>query len=203
MLQKNTLPEHSLELLTRLSPGLVELGFYLAGGTALALRYGHRISVDLDFFKTDEFEVSEVLELIERCTQGFKILNQTEGSLSVIADDTKVEFFRYKSELLEPTGLLEGIPFSSIADNAVMKLSALVNRGTKKDFFDVAELLKHFTLGDLLDDYSRKFSHHDPFMVVKSLTWFEDAEQNPDPELLLGQSWDQVKADICMVVRSL
>lgn len=203
MLQKQTIPKHSLELLKRISPGLTEQGFYLAGGTALALRFGHRISVDLDFFKSEEFDVSKLSEFIKESSPEYELTNETKGSLSVIAGNTKLEFLRYSYPLLEPVEQLEGIPFSSLPDNAAMKLSALMNRGSKKDFFDVAELLRHFTLGELFDFFFRKFSNVDQFALVKSLTWFVDAEEDPDPELLLGQTWDQVKAEISEVAKLL
>ena len=193
MLQKQTVPEHSLELLKKISPQLSEQGFYLAGGTALALRFGHRISVDLDFFKSEKFDVFKLSEFIKESFPDYELINETKGSLSVIAVDTKVEFLRYNYPLLESVEQIEGIPFSSLPDNAAMKLSALMNRGSKKDFFDVAELINHLTLEELFDYFFRKFPNVDQFALVKSLTWFEDAEENPEPKMLNGQNWDQVK----------
>ena len=203
MLQKQTVPEHSLELLKKISPQLSEQGFYLAGGTALALRFGHRISVDLDFFKSEKFDVFKLSEFIKESFPDYELINETKGSLSVIAVDTKVEFLRYNYPLLESVEQIEGIPFSSLPDNAAMKLSALMNRGSKKDFFDVAELINHLTLEELFDYFFRKFPNVDQFALVKSLTWFEDAEENPEPKMLNGQTWDQVKDNILKAVSSI
>ena len=203
MLQKQTVPEHSLELLKKISPQLSEQGFYLAGGTALALRFGHRISVDLDFFKSEKFDVSKLSEFIKESFPDYELINETKGSLSVIAVDTKVEFLRYNYPLLESVEQIEGIPFSSLPDNAAMKLSALMNRGSKKDFFDVAELINHLTLEESFDYFFRKFPNVDQFALVKSLTWFEDAEENPEPKMLNGQTWDQVKDNILKAVSSI
>jgi predicted nucleotidyltransferase component of viral defense system len=196
MLQKQTLPEHSLELLKRISPRLTDLGFYLAGETGLALRFGHRISVDLDFFKSDEFDVSKLSEFIKESNVEYELINETKGSLSVIAGNTKLEFLRYSYPLLESVEQIDGIPFSSLPDNAAMKLSALMNRGSKKDFFDVVELISHFTLDELFDFFFRKFPNVNQFALVKSLTWFEDADNDPEPEMLNGQTWEQVKDSI-------
>ncbi len=74
-----------------------------------------------------------------------------------------------------------------------MKLNAIANRGSKKDFYDMAELLQHYPLSAMLGFFSRKYPNTDPFAVVRSLSFFEEAEQEPDPILMLGQTWETVK----------
>lgn len=74
-----------------------------------------------------------------------------------------------------------------------MKLNAVANRGSKKDFYDLVELLKHHTLQEMLGFFSTKYPNTDPFVVVRSLAWFEDAEQEPDPISCVGQTWIEVK----------
>jgi hypothetical protein len=82
-----------------------------------------------------------------------------------------------------------------------MKLSALAGRGSKKDFVDLAALLETIEISEMLDWYRRKFPNSDPFIVMKSLTWFEDAEADPDPAFLKGQSWKRIKKVISEAVR--
>jgi len=181
---------------------LDELGFHLAGRTALALRLGHRISVDLDFFKSGPFAPPDVVDELDALTgSSSKIVQQSEGSVALINQETKFELLRYDSALLEPVDQIEGISLVSLPDNVAMKLSALAGRGSKKDFVDLAALLETIEISEMLDWYRRKFPNSDPFIVMKSLTWFEDAEADPDPAFLKGQSWKRIKKVISEAVR--
>jgi len=194
MLHYETVPANTLELLKLISPRLHELGFYLAGGTALALRLGHRVSVDLDFFKSDQFSPPEIAnELKALSGSPSNIIQQSKGSIALIHQDTKLEFLRYDPPLLKLTEKIDDIPFASLPDNVAMKLSALVGRGSKKDFIDIAALLETMSLSEMLEYYSTKFPNSDQFLVLKSLTWFDDADSEPDPVFLKSQNWIQVK----------
>ncbi len=84
----------------------------------------------------------------------------------------------------------------SVADVAAMKLNAITNRGCKKDFHDLHALLKHHSLPDLLDVYCQKYSVENRFMVIRSLVWFEDADDEPDPISQVEVAWPDVKAAI-------
>lgn len=204
MLHEHTVPKHTLELLGQLCPLLKTLEFYLAGGTALALRFGHRISVDLDFFSARPFSVADLsLTLEKESSKTFKILQQSEGSLCCILDGTKLEFLRYAYPLLKPIEEISGTPFASLEDNAAMKLSALANRGSKKDFVDIAELLTQKPLTSWLDIYEKKYPHSELFMVLKSLAWFEDADGEPDPIFSKNQNWSEIKTAIRDALASL
>ena len=203
MLHRETVPQHTLELLEKLTEPLQQLGFYLAGETALSLRLGHRISVDLDFFKAGEFVVEEIIELARSMTKEVRIVNQSKYSLALEADQTKLEFLRYDNEQLEELERVEGVCLCSFIDNALMKLSALVGRGAKKDFADIAKIIATIPLSDLLEKFSLKYPETDPFVVVKSLTYFEDAELEPDPIFIDDNDWSQVKAQILNATREL
>ena len=204
MLQTATLPEHSLELLKRLSPVLEKGGFYLAGGTALALRLGHRISVDLDFFSSASFDPDQLLLKLQALGKApIHVFQKTEGSLCIQMQQTKVEIFHYPYPQLKPVESIEGVTLASLIDNGVMKFSALVNRGTKKDFSDMAALLKIHQLPDWISYYQEKFPHSDTFMLTKSLVWFDDAEHDPDPKMLNHQTWSDVKFSISKAVLEL
>jgi hypothetical protein len=94
-----------------------------------------------------------------------------------------------------------GYTMLGLPDIAAMKLSEVCNRGSKKDFFDIVELLDHYGLPELFDFYKRKFKSHDTFHVLRSLTYFDDAEDEPDPITLKGQTWEDVKLRIGEAVR--
>lgn len=96
----------------------------------------------------------------------------------------------------------DGVRLASLNDIAAMKVSAIVNRGTKKDFIDLYTLLQSFTLDDILDMYSRKYSDGSLFIVMKSLTYFDDAETDPMPDVLSDITWESVKDCIGTVVRN-
>lgn len=204
MLHSEVLPSHTLALLKALSAELAGNGFYLAGGTALALRFGHRESVDLDFFSEHPFDAAEMLARIKIASKITPIISQqTPGSVCISLEGCKVELFHYPYPLLSKVEKLEGITFCSLKDNAAMKMSALTNRGSKKDFIDVAALLEVDHLKTWLAHFEEKYPDTDVFTVIKSLTWFEDAEMEPEPKLLYPQSWESIKCKISEAVVSL
>jgi hypothetical protein len=108
---------------------------------------------------------------------------------------------RYRYALLDPFEFSDGVRLFGIRDNAVMKLSALTNRGAKKDFFDAHELIKQFGLKQLLAWFQLKYATHEVGMVLRSLAYFQDAEEDLDPVSLDGTTWQAVKAAITKAVR--
>lgn len=175
--------------------------FYLVGGTALALQIGHRISVDLDLFTPEPFDKSD---LIEALSNEFDFTVESEGTSMLITyiNGIKVDFVKMGYPTLFPTVLEEGIRMLAIQDIAPMKLKAVTQRGSKKDFFDIYFLLQQMPLQEMLRLFKEKFKQYEIFHVVKSLTYFEDAEQNPDPMLLdKNITWSKVKAEIIRVVK--
>jgi hypothetical protein len=91
----------------------------------------------------------------------------------------------------------EGIRMLHIKDIAPMKLKAITQRGSKKDFYDLYFLLEKLTLSEILELFAQKFKQHELFHVVKSLTYFEDAELNPEPLVFDKKiTWNRVKMRI-------
>ena len=202
MLFRKTVEPTTLELLRR----LLSLGplkdFALAGGTALALQYGHRVSVDLDLFIGASFNTDEVLENIKEAKSSFQILGQGKNTLNLVIEGVKVDLLSHQYPQLSEQEDLEGIRFMSIKDIAAMKLSAMAQRGSKKDFFDVDELLRHFSLRELISFYSKKYNEQNLFYLLKYITYFEDAESEPDPNVLNGVSWGDVKSNLIKAVNT-
>lgn len=77
-----------------------------------------------------------------------------------------------------------------------MKITALIGRGTKKDFIDLAFLLDIFSLNEIFNLYEKKYPEASRFMAMKSIAYFDDAEQEPMPFMLKEKSWNDIKKQI-------
>jgi predicted nucleotidyltransferase component of viral defense system len=173
--------------------------FNLVGGTALALQLGHRISVDLDLFTDKEFNTTEIKAQLE---QEYKLIDVIENKAGIIqkieypvnsANFIKVDIVKYRYKLINPPIIKEGIRLLSMEDIIPMKLTAMANRGLKKDFYDIYFLLQEYTLKEMIEFFEKKFSNYNNFYIIKSLTYFEDAENDFEPKLLKKCTWDEVK----------
>lgn len=203
MLYATTVYPETLGLLKNLmlAPELED--FNLAGGTALALQIGHRISVDLDFFGYVDFNSIDILDTINAFTQT-SIINQSRAILILNVNGIKVDFVRYRYPLLKPINKIDGIRLLSTLDIGAMKLAAITNRGRQRDFFDLFFILLLYSLRDLLDAYNTKFSDGSEFLVRKSIVYFEDAEEDDLPTLFdTTITWDLVKSTIENEVKQL
>ena len=169
-------------------------GFYLAGGTALALHYGHRISADLDFCK-ESFSAESVLAQLQ-LLQTLSVIAMAQQTLHLNFSDTKVSLIAYPYPLLFPLANFRGISVADPRDIGCMKLAAVGGRGCKRDFIDLYVLAMEYGLSGLLDLFRSKFSRIDYNIlhILKSLTYFEDAEKEPMPNMLARLSWEEVKA---------
>ncbi len=177
----------------RQSPALK--GFYLAGGTACAIQLRHRISVDLDFFQEAQFHADELSQQL--LYEGI-ILEAEElspGTLKGRLAGTAVSFFHYPYPLLSPSTQWEGIQLASLVDIALMKITAIASRGAKKDFVDLYYILQHLDPQTVFVRFSEKYpiERLDPYHYLRSLTYFEDAEIEPAPRMLVLWSWEETK----------
>lgn len=113
--------------------------FYLAGGTALALRLGHRRSIDLDFFSNvDTVTRATRLEILRALAPlDAQALENTEGNLLLEVRGVHVGFFSYSYTLLAPPESVAGVAPPGLMDIGLMKLDALISRGARKDFYDL------------------------------------------------------------------
>ena len=194
MLFLNTVKPETYQLLKQLME-IPELSdFAIVGGTNLSLKYGHRISVDLDIFTNKTFE-REIVEkgIINRFPQAIK-LDQRNQSIWFNIDDIKVDIILHEYPYIEPLEIIDGIRFVSVQDIIPMKLEAMATRGVKKDFWDIAELLNHFTFSQMLTLYQKKYPNSDIGHVILAMTYFIDAEkQYEDPIDIKEITWEEVK----------
>ena len=195
MLYLETVESSTLELLKKLQRLPVLEQTRVVGGTALALQLGHRKSIDLDFFGTIDCEAEYLRESIAGIAS-LTILKESPHIHIYIVDGIKVDIVNYKYPWLDDVVLEQGLRLASVSDIAAMKITAIIGRGTKKDFIDIAFLLHHFSLEEILHFYAAKYNDSSVFMAMKSLAYFDDAEADPMPDMFVNQSWQQVKAYI-------
>lgn len=173
--------------------------FALVGGTALAIRYQHRLSINLGLFSTKDFGNNELVAILEQHfpTFSYRSTNNPIGVFGYI-DDIKVDFVKHhRFQLIDELIIDDGIRFYSDKDIMAMKVAAILKRAVKKDFWDIAELLKHYSLSDVLEAYHKKYPDQRLAISIPfAITYFEDAEESEDPISLKGQIWQQVKKDI-------
>lgn len=168
--------------------------FVLVGGTNLSLRFGHRISVDLDLFTNKLFDREDVLNgIIKVLPKSIKI-DERKQTIWMNIEGVKVDVILHEYPYLRNVEVIDNIRFMSIEDLIPMKLEAMATRGVKKDFWDIAELLNHYTLQQMAEFYQAKYPNSDIGHVILSMTYFVDAElQKDNPEGLKGITWEQVK----------
>lgn len=177
--------------------------FYLSGGTALSLQLGHRESEDLDFFTKTSFDPQKLHSKLV----GFGNLEQTElaeGTVNTFLNGVKLQFLEYPYNLIAPTIEWQKIQLSSIEDIACTKLQTIGMRGSKKDFIDLYFLLNRYTLHELFKLMEKKYQkiNYSKTHIMKSLVYFEDAEQQPVPRMHKRVNWDEVKEKMIRVIKT-
>lgn len=196
MLQLQTVAPDTLELLKTIVSKPEMKGFRLVGGTALALQYGHRQSVDLDFFGSPLASQEDTIDMLSSLGN-ITIYNRTDKILQVVIRGIKVDVIDYsRYGWIDPPVVDDGIVLASPRDIAAMKINAIEGRGSRKDFVDIYMLLQHYTLGELLDCYSMKYPNYSIFRALLSLTYFDDAETQAMPKTFIPQTWEVIKAYI-------
>lgn len=192
MLSYSTVESHTLELLKAFMQEELFASLRLVGGTALALQYGHRQSVDLDMFgpvRFDSLEIRRVLLQIGKLT----VIKETPDIKIYLLDGIKVDFVNYTYPWLADAVEEDGIRLASDKDIAAMKINAIEGRGSKKDFIDLYFLLEHYTLQEMFDFYCRKYPEHSLFRALLSLSYFEDADAQMMPVMFSDIDWSIVK----------
>ena len=174
----------------------------LVGGTALALQIGHRKSIDLDLFGIINFSELDKNKIFGQFKKVVTIKSSANVNILLI-NDIKVDFVNYSYPWLEPVLIKNEIRLAGLKDIAAMKLAAITGRGYKKDFIDIYFLLNYYKMSELLDFYSDKYDDGSMYMVIKSLTYFEDAEKDPMPEMIEDVSWEKVKETIILEIKKL
>jgi hypothetical protein len=196
-MQQESLSKNTKSVLETLSNSEVIKDFYLAGGTALALYFGHRFSVDLDWFSKDfNYSLSFRRKLENLGKLG--IDSEAEDTFNGTLDGVKISFFRYPYPLISQKTEYENFYLAGIPDIAAMKIEAIGSRGSYKDFIDFYFLLQKYSLEEILGFVRKKFTNIDynEAHLLKSLTYFESAKNFPKPKLIKKVSWQEVTSTI-------
>ena len=204
MLCLETIAPETLALLVRIQ-SLPEFSqMRLVGGTGLALQLGHRISVDLDLFGSWP-RGADLQQALRTVGKTRKSSGSASGRLLFFyVDGVKVDCVTYDTyPWLEPAVEEKGVRLASIRDIAAMKINAITNRGTRKDFVDLAFLLERFSLNEIFESYTKKYSEANSALALRSLSYFVDAEMEPLPRMLKPFDWDVAKARISESVRGM
>ena len=196
MLHLETVESGTFSILKELMQLPAMKQFYLVGGTALALQYGHRKSVDLDLFSNVPFENEIIQESLRNFYQSDLIIEGKPPRFGIFAyiKDIKTDIVYHPHPLIRPTQEIEGVRMFSTADIMAMKIQAILGRGKKKDFWDIAELLTDYSVQDFISFHKEKYNTQNLLITVpQAMTYFADAEESEDPISLKGQTWDYVK----------
>lgn len=173
--------------------------YYLAGGTALALQTGIRESFDFDFFVQTKFDENLLIQELEEIGE-LEVTVCRKGTVHAILNDVQITFLYFENNLVEDkvtTEDIKGLYLASIKDIAIMKLIAISQRGTKKDFFDLYYICNNFdiTIKEILDILDKKYDKNkiNYLHVIQSLAYFEDAEDENLPKVFIKYDWNTIK----------
>ena len=169
----------------------------------MALQYGHRKSVDLDFFgeiKCDIIDINDMLRSYGRVMP----IKETKTICIYKVDGIKIDIVDYSRYPWIDDCIQENdLRLASPKDIAAMKVNAVEGRGSRKDFVDIYFLLKHYSLSEILQFYRQKYPENSFFRALMSLTYFDDAELQMMPVMLSGVSWEEMKKYISMEVKKM
>jgi predicted nucleotidyltransferase component of viral defense system len=204
MLPTKAIEPRTLSLLIKFMQMPAFQNYALAGGTALALQYEHRKSIDLDLFTNENFDYQQIESVL---TKEFGNRLQYEQNPSAFAffcyiDEVKIDIIKYNYRHIRPLVIYDGIRMFSQEDIAAMKIQAILGRGLKKDFWDLVELSNHYTLKEMIQFHKEKFPSQSLLISIpQALTYFIDANDSEEPISLKGQTWQEIKQQISKLVR--
>ena len=191
-----TLSRNAQKALVVLGKNILPKDTYMAGGSALALHFGHRLSVDFDFFTNIAFSSSDLEKKLKKVGD-FKSRKVLSDTLLGTFNDVQFSIFYYNYPLLFPTHNFLGVNLSDPKDIAGMKIAVAMDRGSKKDFIDLFFLSKKgISLDECLDIYDKKYHalKGNLYSIITSLSYFADAEVSEMPVMLEEINWKEIKS---------
>lgn len=204
MLQTQTVEPGTFSILKRLMQVPELAHFDLVGGTALSLLYGHHMSVDLDLFSPDPFENQIVAQGLEKEFGSLFDWDKRPSRFGLFCfiGGVKVDIVRNPHPRIGTRQTVDGIRLYALEDLMAMKIQAILGRGQKKDFWDIAELLYHVSVADFIQAHQKKYPSQQLLISIpQCMTYFLDADETHAPVSLKGQTWESVQAFISQKVR--
>lgn len=181
--------------------------FRLVGGTNLSLRFGHRISVDIDLFTDAEYRSLDFRAFETFLSKRFPYYECTSNTSIVgagksyhigksVNEHIKIDLM-YADPFLEQAEIIDGIRMAGVKDIIAMKMNVVSRNGRKKDFWDLHQLLHEYPLSDMFDFHAQRYNwEHNEKELLTKFTDFTEAENQPDPICLLHKDWDEIKLDL-------
>lgn len=189
------LPAHTKRVFEWLRHEPFIADFYLAGGTAIALYFGHRTSIDLDFFSVDQFDPDALQDNLARFGE-FDTAKRERNTLTGKLEGAKLSFFKIPDKPIRPFRQLDYLRIADLLDLALMKIMAIADRGVRRDFVDLYVLSQRFMpLKELLDNLPEKYGQwkYNLAHILRSLGYFTDAEEENMPQMSESLDWKTVK----------
>ena len=196
MLSLQTVLPDTLELLKVLMQQPLLKDMRLVGGTSLALQYGHRRAVDLDFFGMTTEDVDELTDMMRECSKDLVKGSCTKRIKTYFLNGVKVDVVNYDYKWIDDVVEGGGLRLASPKDIAAMKVNAVMGRGTKKDFIDVYFLLQHYSFDELIKFYLQKYTDGSEYRALLSMSYFADADPQPLPYMFQNIDWETIKSEI-------
>jgi hypothetical protein len=196
MIYKETVSKEMWELLQKLMKDEMLKDYILVGGTALALRLGHRLSIDIDLFTTKDFDPRIMLKYLQDNyavqEKGNRLDNNT---VLTFIDDIKVDIITHNYPLLGSVENIEGVRMISNEDIGAMKLHAIHQSGDRyKDFVDMYFLLEQEPLKFYLEAYQAKYDK-DPYWASVGLKTYDKITTFDGVDMIKEkqQDWEQIQ----------
>ena len=208
MLRKETVLPELLESLHSLMEIGTLMNHRLVGGTALALQIGHRTSVDIDFFSDKKNNYTVIRTELKKkygkkIQEGYEINSPMGKGISVFINNIKTDIIDWNTKFIRPAVIDEGIRLTAKEDIISMKLNTFLcpaeyARYEKKDYTDLAFLLKEFPLEIMMDLYKTKYPDQimSDRMILEGLKLHEMADKKAMPKMLNNLTWKDVKKQI-------
>lgn len=195
----NVIDENRKNVLKKITDNIHLSKYYMAGGTALALQDGKRESFDFDFFVQEEYDTQLLLNEL-KSLGNLSVTYISKDTLHCILDNVQLTFLYFPNTLIKELVKVEeynNLYLASVIDIATMKLIAISQRGTKKDFFDLYNICVkyNYSLKDIFNFLDVKYSKDklNYFHIEKSVIYFEDAEDEILPKVYIEYNWEEIK----------
>jgi predicted nucleotidyltransferase component of viral defense system len=203
---KNTVSDLLWEILLKLMSFEELNSFRLVGGTSLSLLLGHRLSVDIDLFTDSDYDSIDFSAIDKRLKSSFDYISYISEGNDCIGksyfigknenESVKLDLF-YTDSFIFPVIVHNGLRLSHLEEIVAMKLEVITNGGRKKDFWDIHELMDHFSWNEMLSFYEKRYPYgHSRTEIINKLKDFESADFDFNPVCLKGKYWELIKLDI-------
>jgi Uncharacterized conserved protein len=182
--------------------------YILVGGTALSLRLGHRVSVDIDLFTEKDYGSIDYDKIEAHLAQKYSYKHRPDtGNIVAMGrsfyvgetskESVKVDLF-YTDAFIRPYSMIGNIRLASLDDIVAMKVDVIQRKGRKKDFWDLHELLDRYSIERMLELHEERYPYtHSRGVIIENFTDFDRADDDFDPICFRGKFWESVKIDFC------